>query len=341
MEDSPNRCETCIIFYRAKFCNGFDVMERVMNHSLEYLAGGLQSSYVSLVGTSWGATGDLVVGALSLGALYALISTAFSLSFNIGRFFDLSLGVSFLASGYTAYALTTLTALPLPATMILGVLAGGAVGTATGLWLIVPLSRRVTPLPLFVATLAILYLAQALAGILFGEGANVLRQGSSPTIVIGSLHITDIEGAQVVVALSAIAVLLVLIHKTRWGRYARAIADDPDLAVRYGIPVSATLFRCYVLAGVFAGIAGSFYAAGRTLEPTQAMIALLAAMVATIIGGESVGGAVLGAIILGALETFFGFVLSGNWKATVAFTVLLIFLTVRGGGAVVGINRRL
>lgn len=312
-----------------------------MNHIMGHVTGGLHCSYASVMGTSWGATGDLVAGAISLAALYALISTGFSLSFNIGRFFDLSLGVSFLTGGYTAYALATATALPLPATMILGVLAGGIAGLATGLLLIVPLSRRVAPLPLFVATLAILYLVQALAGILFGEGANVLRRGSSPTVAIGPFHLTDVEGAQIVVAAAAITVLLLLIHKTRWGRYARAIADDPDLAVRYGIPVSATLFRCYVLAGVLAGIAGTFYAAGRALEPTQAMAALLAAMVATIIGGESVGGAVLGAIILAVLETFFGFALSGNWKTTMAFTVLLIFLTLRGGGAVVGINRRL
>jgi branched-subunit amino acid ABC-type transport system permease component len=306
-----------------------------MNHLLEY-----SMAYLP----SWGTLGvaaDLVVSAVSLAALYALISTGFSLSFNIGRFFDLSLGVSFLAGGYTAYALTTVIALPLPVTMLLGILAASVVGTATGLLIIVPLSRRIGSLPLFVATLATLYLAQALVGMIFGEGANVLRTGASPTVTIGPFHLTDVESAQIVVASAAIAALLSLIHKTRWGRYARAVADDPDLALRYGIPVSSTLFRCYVLAGVLAGIAGTFYAAGRALEPTQAMAALLAAMVATIIGGESVGGAVLGAILLALLETGFGFALSGNWKTTVAFTVLLVFLTMRGRGAVVGINRRL
>ena len=285
--------------------------------------------------------GDLFVSVLSLWALYALISTGFSLSFNVGRFFDLSLGVSFLASGYTAYAFTKFSSLPLPITMLFGVITAGLVSIGIGILLIVPLSKRVGTLSLFVATLALLYLAQALIGIFFGENANVLRSDSAPFIQLGGLHLTDIDAAQIIVTTIMLSLLLVFIWKSRWGRYIRAISDDPSLSTQYGIPVSSTLLYCYILAGLLAGTAGVFYAANRVLEPTQAMSVLLAAMVATIIGGESIGGAILGALILAFLETIFGFGVSGNWKTTAAFIILVCFLVSRKGGAVTYINRRL
>ncbi len=282
---------------------------------------------------------DLIVSALALAALYALISTGFSISFNIGRFFDLSLGASFLAGGYGAYVFTSLVPLPLPLAMVTGVALAGALSTMMGLFVVVPLSRRLNSLRLFVATLAILYIAQAAVGILFGEGAQVLRAGPSPTLDFWEFRLTDLEAAQLFVALAVITALI-LVRKTRWGRYAQAVADDPDLAIRYGMPVGATLFRCYVLAGLLAGTAGVFYAANRAIEPTQAMAALLAAMVATIVGGETIVGAIVGAVFLALLETIFGFYMSGNFKTTVAFMMLLFFLTLRGGGALSLVNRR-
>lgn len=285
--------------------------------------------------------GDLFISILSLWALYALISTGFSLSFNIGRFFDLSLGVSFLTSGYTAYAFTKVSILPLPVNMLFGIIMAGLISTALGFLLIVPLTKRVGSLSLFVATLSLLYLAQAIIGILFGENANVLRPGSAPSIQFGQLHLTDIDAAQILVTTILLSLLLVFIHKSRRGRYVRAISDDPILSRQYGIPVSSTLLHCYIIAGFLAGAAGVFYAANRAIEPTQAMSILLAAMVATIIGGESVGGAILGALMLAFLETIFGFAVSGNWKTTVAFTALLCFLVLRRGGAITQINRRL
>lgn len=285
--------------------------------------------------------GDLLLSVFVLTALYALIGAGFSLSFNIGRFFDLSLGGAFLAAGYAAYTVITLTQWPLPVAMLLGVVTAGLIGAAIGLWFVVPLSRRVGSLSLFVATLAVLYLAQAVAGILFGEGAQVLRSGAAPTATLGPFHITDIQAAQVLVATVVLTSVLLIIRWSRWGRYARAVADDHELAGRYGIPVTGTLLRCYVMAGLLAGIAGVFYAADKALDPAQAMGILLAAMVATIVGGESVGGALSGALLLAVLETGFGFAMAGNWKTPVAFTVLVIFLAMRGSGAVVLVNRKL
>jgi branched-chain amino acid transport system permease protein len=302
---------------------------------------------MQITGTAWPLLHDisialpvLIVGGLTLAALYSLIGVGFSLSFTLGKFFDLSLGVCFLVGGYASYAFVTMANVPFFLSIVLGVVVAGLVSGVLGVGLIAPLARRLDSLSLFVATLALLYIAQALASLAFGDNAKVLRAGSAPSFAVGQVSVTDMQLMQFLTAVIVLAALLTALRRSKLGRFARAIADDADLALVFGFPVGPMILRAYIVAGCLAGMAGVFYAADRALEPTQAMSALLAAMVATIIGGEGLGGAVVGACILAGLETVFGFALPGNWKTTVAFGVLLVFLATRGTGAVVTTDRR-
>jgi branched-subunit amino acid ABC-type transport system permease component len=64
-------------------------------------------------------------------------------------------------------------------------------------------------------------------------------------------------------------------------------------------------------------------------------------MVAAVIGGEAIHRAILGALLLAGLETLLGFWLPGNWKATVAFGVLIAVLVARGGSLAQVVRRRI
>lgn len=282
----------------------------------------------------------LIASWLTLAALYSLIGVAFSLSFRIGKFFDLSLGVSFLAAGYASYAFVSQTHLPLLVSMALGVAVGALASALLGTLIIAPLTQRLDPLSLFVATLALLYMAQSSVSIVFGDSAHLLVPGVVPNPMDSGGGLTSIQSAQIIAVVGLLGTLLIVVQRTRVGRFARAIADDSDLALTVGMPVPVITLAAYIVAGSLAGLAGVFYAADRVLEPTQAMGALLAAMVATIIGGESFGGAVIGACMLAGLQTALGFALPGDWKTTVSYAVLLLFMASRGGGAVVTTDRR-
>lgn len=285
--------------------------------------------------------GGLGCEALSAAALYCLISIGFSISFRVSGFFDLSLGVPFLISGYVAYLVNDWIGGGLVLGMLSGVVVAAVVSIFLGLGVIVPLSKKLPPLPMFVATLAMLYVCQSVIALLFDERVRVLRAESSPSWVFSGLRFTDVQTALILATVVvSLAVVLSLSH-TSWGCYARAVADSPDLSATFGFPVRSTRLRAYAIAGSLAGLAGVFYAADRALDPTQAMAALLAAMVATILGGDSIAGCLVGAALLAVLETGLGFALPGNWKTTAAFGVLLILLAVRGRGVVTLTDRRL
>jgi branched-chain amino acid transport system permease protein len=272
---------------------------------------------------------ELALGIVWLWALYGLVSTAFALGFRVGGFFDLSVGGSFLVGAYASWALGRV--VPLIVAVSIGVLLAALGAVALGHWLIAPLAVRLPSLALFVATLAILFIAQALAALAFGESALVLRSGPAPVFDLGPVNVTDVQlvfGATAAVSLMAVGMWLRI---SRWGRSACAVADDRELATLLAIPVEQTIFRCYAISGALAGLAGGFFVADRSIDPAQALTLLLTAMVAAVVGGESIKAAVVGAFVLAVLETVLGFLLPGNWRTTVTFTVLLVVLFARRG----------
>jgi branched-subunit amino acid ABC-type transport system permease component len=272
---------------------------------------------------------ELILSIVWLWALYALLSAAFALGFRIGGFFDLSVGGSFLVGGYASWAFAKVA--PVFIAVGGGVFLAAGIAVALGRWLVAPLAIRLPPLAMFVVSLAVLYIAQALAAITFGEGALMLGQGPARVFKLGDVTITDVQLLFGAAAAASLAGLAMWLRVSAWGRFARSVADDRTLAYLFGIPVDGAILRCYAISGALAGLAGAFFVVDRSIDPSQAMTVLLVAMVAAVLGGHSVNAAIVGALILAALETSLGFMLPGNWRATIAFTVLLGVLIIRGG----------
>jgi branched-subunit amino acid ABC-type transport system permease component len=276
-----------------------------------------------------GVSGIVILAAsvLPLAAGYAMMASGFWISFSVGRFFDLSLGVAFLIGGYATHLFSA--RMPVPLAMLAATALAAASGWLIGVSLVQPLARRVKPLPLFIGTLAAVELAQALISIAFGPEARVLPGDSAQ---VGLLLLTRPELVEVVLASVLIVLLAGSLRFSAWGRQARALADNPQLATLYGVDQQKILQRAYAISGLFAGLAGVFFVADRAIEPTRAMAMLLVAMVATILGGASIAGVVLAAVVLASLETALGFAMPGGWKETAAFAVLLPLMIVRARG---------
>lgn len=281
---------------------------------------------------------DLLLAIVSRWGLYSVLGVAFAFGFRIGGFFDLSIGASFLVAGYTTWALDS-AGLPTVLALACGVGVSSLFATILGHRLVAPLAARVPPLSLFVWTLGLLYLTESALSLATGEQEKMLRP-SSVELSFGGLTMSAIHMTFLIAAVIALASVFFLMRRTAWGRFARAVANDRDLAVSYGLPVIRTLLISYATAGTLAGLAGVFFIAERALDPPQAMATLLSAMVATILGGESVEGAALGALVLAVLEVGLGFLLPAFWSSTVVFLVLLAVLSFRSRGIIAPIHRR-
>jgi ribose transport system permease protein len=181
--------------------------------------------------------------------------------------------------------------------LLVALVVGGMVGTVNG-WLVS--FRGLEP---FIVTLGMLALARGLV-YAYGEGIPITPQASATFAQIGQ---TTVLGIPVLAIIWIAMVLLVafLLTRTVWGRRVYAIGSNKDAARSSGIPVRATLWSVYILAGLLVGLGGWMFicrfGSGTALAGNLMELEAIAAVViggARLSGGHgTVFGAVVGTII--------------------------------------------
>ena len=98
-----------------------------------------------------------------------------------------------------------------------------------------------------------------------------------------------------------VALIAFLLYRTVWGRRVYAIGSNNEAARSSGIPVKATLWSVYILAGLLVGLGGwmflSRFASGTS---TAGNLMELEAIAAVVIGGAALSGGhgkVFGAVV--------------------------------------------
>ena len=131
--------------------------------------------------------------------------------------------------------------------------------------------------------------------------------------------------------------LVVLVHllltRTTLGRAMRAVSENPTLARVVGVDPEAVARWTWLFGGALATVAGVFVGLTVQVRPWLGFDLLLPLFAATILGGVgSVYGAVLGGLLIGLAEAVAVPVVGAEYRAAVAFTVLLAALLVRPRG---------
>jgi ribose transport system permease protein len=110
------------------------------------------------------------------------------------------------------------------------------------------------------------------------------------------------------------AMFWLLLRRTVFGRYVRAIGDNEKAALYSGLPITSVKIAVYTLSGMLAGIAGVLHAArGHQSNPNAGMGYELDVIAAVVIGGTSlaggrgsIAGTVIGTLIMGVLTNLLG-----------------------------------
>jgi D-xylose transport system permease protein len=150
------------------------------------------------------------------------------------------------------------------------------------------------------------------------------------------------------IVLVVLLVWMVLLQRTRFGRYVYAIGGNPEAARRAGVSLARIRTWCFVLCSFTAGIAGLLYASrldGLSNNVNGGQDTLYA-VAAAVIGGTSLFGGrgriihgVLGGLVIGGIYNgMFLLGLDVKWEFIVTGVVLLASVTIdalsrRGSGA--------
>ena len=137
--------------------------------------------------------------------------------------------------------------------------------------------------------------------------------------------------------LGVAAVLVLAVHllltRTAIGRSMRAVSENPQLAGVTGIDVRRVIRTVWLLGAGLAAVAGIFAGLLVQIRPQMGLDLLLPLFAAAILGGiGSVPGAMLAGLVVGLAEAVAVPLVGGEWRAAVAFVVLVLVLLFRPQG---------
>jgi branched-chain amino acid transport system permease protein len=133
-------------------------------------------------------------------------------------------------------------------------------------------------------------------------------------------------------AILVVAIHLLLTH-TAIGRSMRAVSENQQLAGVAGIDVRQVIRTVWLLGAGLAAVAGIMAGLLVQVRPYMGLDLLLPLFAAAILGGiGSVPGAMLAGLIVGLAEAFAVQLVGAEWRAAIAFVILVAVLLFRPQG---------
>jgi ribose transport system permease protein len=260
----------------------------------------------------------VVIGTLALGTTFVIITGGI----------DLSLGTGMALCAVISGVLIVNSGVPMPLGVLGAVLFGGVIGLVNGI------NVAVLKLPPFIATLAMMLVAQGLALVISGSAPIYFNDSpnyskiSTGSIIPG----TNFPNAVLIFAVLAVAAG-VLLNKTVLGRYTYSVGSNEEATALSGINVRGWKLIIYTLAGLFTGLAGVLISARLgSAQPATGVGYELQAIAAVVIGGTSLSGGkgsivgtVIGALIISVLNNGLQIMsIPQEWQNVILGCVILV-----------------
>jgi branched-chain amino acid transport system permease protein len=270
--------------------------------------------------------------------VYAMVAVALTLSIGVLNFLNFSIPGLFMIGGMAFWAISR-AGVPWPLAILatLGIAAAISMVVERFTWHWLRGAEQFVPL---VSSMAFLILFEHLAVVIWGsEMRPVQLPFGGADWRLGKLIMSVPQLVGLGLSFASILGLSLVLHHTRLGRGLRTIAEDSDTALLLGVDVKQLVPVVFVLAGLFAAVAGVLFAIDyRQVHPFMGEAIGLKGISAMIVGGMgNVWGAIVGGLIIGITEVLSVGYIGANFVDISVFGLLLLILMVRPAGLFVGL----
>jgi branched-chain amino acid transport system permease protein len=287
---------------------------------------------------------NALLNGITLGALYFLVASGFTLIFGLMRNVNLAHGSLYLLGGYIGYEIADWTG-----SWVLSFVAAFVAIGLVGIILQYVVFRRMEGQELrqTLVTIGIsIVLADLMLWIWGGDFYQIFApdwlSGPVETFFVSTLKRSSGEPVYLTypavrLAILAAAVVVgiamwLVLNRTRIGMLIRAGVDDRDMLQATGVNIQLVFLGVFAFGAGLAGMAGVVGGTFQSLAPGEDIRFLLASLVVVIVGGMgSIPGAALGAVLIGLAEQF-GSVYAPTYAVVLTFLILVLVLAFRPQG---------
>ena len=286
---------------------------------------------------------NAIFGGITLGALYFLVASGFTLIFGLMRNVNLAHGSLYLLGGYLGFEVSERTGSWLLAFPVVFILVG-----LLGMLLQHQVFRRMEGEELR-QTMVTIGLSVLIADILLwiwgGQSYTILSpeflSGPAELPIIstvrsnGDIIYLKYPAVRIAILIAAIVIgiaMWLVLNRTSLGMLIRAGVDDREMLGASGIRTQYVFLIVFAFGAGLAGMAGIVGGTFQSLSPGEDTRFLLASLVVVIVGGMgSIPGAALGALIIGLSETL-GLVYAPTYSVVFTFLIMAAVLAFRPQG---------
>jgi branched-chain amino acid transport system permease protein len=290
---------------------------------------------------------NALINGITLGGLYFMVASGFTLIFGLMRNVNLAHGSLYLLGGYIGYEVANWTGTwigSLIVTFIVVALLGIVLQFAIFRWMEGQDLRQ---------TLVTIAISLVVADLMLWRWGGDFYQVPLPSWLSGPIQIPLITAmrssgelvylqyplVRLVIFAGAVVIGLLMwlaLNRTRIGMVIRAGVDDRDMLSATGIPVQLVFVAVFAFGAGLAGFAGVVGGTFQSLQPGEDIKILLASLVVVIVGGMgSITGAAVGALLIGLAEQF-GSVYMPTYAVVLTFVIMVVVLAVRPQGLLRG-----
>jgi len=274
---------------------------------------------------------QVIFNSLTLGLIYALIASGFTLVFGVTRIINFAHGELYMVGGMMMYVVYTVLEVPFPVALLASSLSSALLGIVIERFVI----RRVRggeALQVLALTVGAQLIIMTGVLAIFGP-----RDKPVPSVVTGIIRIGNVimPWERIIVIIVSVVIMLGLfffIKFTKSGQAMRAMAQDREAAALQGIKVNFMYTLSMGIGSILAGASGALMSPILPVNPFVGPHATIYAILVVCVAGlGNLPGAIVGGLMLGFIENF-AYSLLGGFSEVISFGFVLVLLIFRPEG---------
>jgi branched-chain amino acid transport system permease protein len=277
---------------------------------------------------------QLLSGLASAASLF-LVASGLSLIFGVTRIVNFAHGAFFMLGAYLAFTFTDRFSGPLGfwGGMVLAAILVGLLGALFEILLL----RRIYRAPeLFqlLATFGATLVVEDIVLLIWGpeDLLSPRAPGLAGAVQVLGKRVPSYDLFLILLGPLVLALLWLILHRTRWGVLVRAATQDRDMVAALGVNQKWLFTGVFALGTLLAGLGGALQAPREAADHTMDLRIIVEIFVVVVIGGlGSIEGAFVAAILVSLLNAF-GILILPKISLVLVFLLMALVLVIRPRG---------